>query len=267
MCRVQTLATCYKQMSDAKTIKAVKMLCRTKAVVLPAMVPRNLSNETFATFPMTGDVTTATVIAAHFQLCSHAFAISGGKSAAQQPGHSEHPWHSASKYTQNQALPSDRDYRVWIRACLQAVICGVQKHIMPEPTVVMVDNCIANGYSSRHAKALAHCLTGTLSWRARHLHVESHGARSFLLVHRKPRPTVPDLISTSCSVRALNKDFFLFFDLKQKQALLYTCHGGLLRRPAVCQTFVLFHRQNFSDTANHGYIPPAGCGKQPLCTQ
>ena len=38
------------------------------SATLPAMVPRNLSNDTFATLPMTGEVTTATVIAAHFQL-------------------------------------------------------------------------------------------------------------------------------------------------------------------------------------------------------
>ena len=32
--------------------------------------------------PMTGEVTTATVMAAHFQLCSQAFATTGGKPAA-----------------------------------------------------------------------------------------------------------------------------------------------------------------------------------------
>ena len=35
---------------------------------------------------MTGDVTTATVIAAHFQLCSQALAISGGRPAAPTDG-------------------------------------------------------------------------------------------------------------------------------------------------------------------------------------
>ena len=46
------------------------------------MVPAKRSAETLATLPMTGEVTTATVMAAHFQLCSHAFATTGGKPAA-----------------------------------------------------------------------------------------------------------------------------------------------------------------------------------------
>jgi len=49
---------------------------------VPAMVPAKRSAETLATLPMTGEVTTATVMAAHFQLCSHAFATTGGKPAA-----------------------------------------------------------------------------------------------------------------------------------------------------------------------------------------
>ncbi len=49
---------------------------------IPAIVPAKRSAETLATLPMTGEVTTATVMAAHFQLCSHAFATTGGKPAA-----------------------------------------------------------------------------------------------------------------------------------------------------------------------------------------
>ena len=52
---------------------------------VPTMVPRKRSKDTLATFPMTGDVTTATVIAAHFQLCNHAFATGGGSSAMCKP--------------------------------------------------------------------------------------------------------------------------------------------------------------------------------------
>ena len=47
------------------------------------MVPRKRSKDTFATLPMTGDVTTAAVMAAHFQLCSQAFLKVGSMPAEQ----------------------------------------------------------------------------------------------------------------------------------------------------------------------------------------